>query len=215
MIMVCPLANIWHEIYQRLHKKWVEDGANGEKPPVPLILGGWWYSNDLQKKERWAETIAWADRNGYSSIIPEIRSEDFYWVNLSDFEVEPVGGPTYQRCSCETQQRFSKNELGAILKTLQQKWNEELSDRILANATFPTEFTGKRGRRLLVKVIHPVTPPWGWWDALARGPKRRSFTVFRRQINQIIAPHEVDHIDFVCNCNSDDLLNKIHSRSIT
>ena len=41
-----------------------------EKPPVPLILAGWNFSEDWQKKDRWLEIIKWANDNGCSDLIP-------------------------------------------------------------------------------------------------------------------------------------------------
>jgi peptide subunit release factor RF-3 len=43
-----------------------------------------------------------------------------------------------------------------------------------------------------------ATPPWRSWSHLSRiEAKRRTFTSFRASINAVIAPHKVDHIDFI------------------
>jgi hypothetical protein len=64
--------------------------------------------------------------------------------------------------------------------------------------TRPVAFTGKKARRLLVQAEGEAIPPWGgWFDRSTEEAKRRTFTRFRSAVNKAIAPHEVDHIDFV------------------
>jgi hypothetical protein len=47
-------------------------------PPKPLILAGWAYSSDLEKAQRWGETVAWASSNGCASLVDQLKEEDFY-----------------------------------------------------------------------------------------------------------------------------------------
>ena len=44
-------------------------------PPVPLILAGWAYSNDVEKRSRWQETLAWADHHGLGTLLSDIGDE--------------------------------------------------------------------------------------------------------------------------------------------
>lgn len=52
MKFVCPNPQIWNEIYSKLTEFYKE---NHEKiktpPPIPLILNGWVFSSDLDKKK--------------------------------------------------------------------------------------------------------------------------------------------------------------------
>lgn len=67
----------------------------------------------------------------------------------------------------------------------------------LAAITAPYMFSGRKRRRLIALVRGAGTPPWGTWQALsADAEERRSFTEFRRRVNEIIAPHGVDHVEF-------------------
>jgi hypothetical protein len=85
MEKVCPFPLIWNEIYKSLYQKWIECSSIGEAPPVPLILGGWVYSNDVEKQKRWKETEKWAQGRGFSSILLDLTEENFYKVDeLSD-----------------------------------------------------------------------------------------------------------------------------------
>jgi len=58
------------------------------KPPIPLILGGWWASSDLQKHTRWNDTVKWAQNNGCAELIPELNSHEKYEVDKMTTVVE-------------------------------------------------------------------------------------------------------------------------------
>lgn len=69
----CPLPDRWNEIYKNLcaayeimmGKKlpaYVADIWNAGGPPTPLILNGWVFSDDADKRERWRETLRWAEK---------------------------------------------------------------------------------------------------------------------------------------------------------
>ena len=67
----------------------------------------------------------------------------------------------------------------------------------LAAITEPYMFSGRKRRRLIVLVSGPGMPPWGTWQALsAVEDERRTFTEFRKRVNELIAPHGVDHVEF-------------------
>jgi hypothetical protein len=64
----------------------------------------------------------------------------------------------------------------------------------LARLTVPIGFTGKKGRKLVVKVVEKANPPWGTWKDLSRvEEKRRTFTIIRKKINELIEPNMVEH----------------------
>jgi len=73
---------IWHEIHQRLDDFYQKNKNTIETvPPIPLILNGWIYSTDYQKKLRWEETVKWAQLNGCSNLIPVLGEENKYKVD--------------------------------------------------------------------------------------------------------------------------------------
>jgi len=74
---VCPLPPIWNDIYGKLGR--IAEQRNLPKPPVPLILAGWWASTDLDKMLRWQKTIAWADEHGLQDQIPELTDEQKHY----------------------------------------------------------------------------------------------------------------------------------------
>ena len=70
------------EIQERLLNFYDENKERiADAPPKALILNGWVYSTDYQKKLRWEETIKWAEDNGCKELIPEIEQVDRYVVD--------------------------------------------------------------------------------------------------------------------------------------
>src|SRR5215831_14752407 len=61
-----------------------------------------------------------------------------------------------------------------------------------------TGIHGKKARRLVIYAEGIAIPPWGGWTYLSSDEsKRRTFTQFRRAVNAALAPHQVDHIEFI------------------
>ena len=197
MIFVCPLPSLWNEVYQRLHSAWLKGGSKGPAPPVPLILSGWAYSNDLDKKKRWESTVRWARERGFEDIIPEIEEGQSHMVSeLSTYEIGPMGGPMYLEWDSSPKTTPSMEETKLALHLLTTNW-KEIAGLELASHTKPLRFTGKKRRRLLVLADPEYVPPWGSWNTLKTGEEHRSFTRLRNRVNEIIYPMKVDHIDFV------------------
>ncbi|MBN1900622.1 hypothetical protein JW926_04765 [Candidatus Sumerlaeota bacterium] len=167
-------------------------------PPIPLILAAWTATNDLEKKQRWEETIAWAETNGCSHLVSCIPDQDFYFVEKpTDYMVGPLGVPMYRTWDFETKTRPSSEQIVQLMGILRSHWLEIVGSEI-GSITRPLAFTGDKARRLLVFANASFTPPWGGWSYLSRHEsERRTFTHFRTAINTAIAPHEVDHIDFI------------------
>jgi hypothetical protein len=77
---ISPYPRVWHEVHKRLTKYWMNEmNQNGVKPPVPLILAGWNFSDNWQKKARWDETINWANEHSCMHLIPELTNEEKYY----------------------------------------------------------------------------------------------------------------------------------------
>jgi hypothetical protein len=198
MKRICPKPIRWSEAFNRLTEYAQSHPCDPPSPPIPLILAGWAFSNDIDKKERWEQTVAWAEKNGCPDLIAGIPDSDFYYAKEpTNYVVGPLGGPMYLPWDYESKIRPSSDQLAQTMEKLISQWNEIVGDE-LARVTRPLAFTGKKARRLLVQADADAVPPWGGWSYLSREEsKRRTFTRFRAAVNRAIAPHEVDHIDFV------------------
>jgi len=195
MTRVCPNPIPWNAVYKRLTKI-AETRAMPVKPPVPLILSGWVYSNDAEKIARWNQTIEWAKDSGCEDILGSLKNEDFYFTDeVSTYQVGPFGGPMYRDWDLEAKERPPQEDLEEALQILKNGWSDIATG--FSDATQPLDFTGEKARRLLVTVTKNSPPPWGAWDRLSSvEAERRTFTVFRSAVNEAIKPLEVDHIGF-------------------
>ncbi len=191
MEFICPKPQIWNEIYQLLFRAWESSGMDVARPPVPLILNGWVYSSDWEKKLRWEDTIRWAEDNRLGRLIPILRDEDKYLVE----EYSSYRGPILGEQIHNSKPSHSPTEIASALKNLQDNW-VAIVGADLAQVTRPKRFKGRKKRRLIVSVTDSnFRPPWGSWYSLSED--RRAFTRFRKAINDAIHPLEVDQIDFV------------------
>ena len=197
MIRICPNPFPWNETFRRLTRYANAHPCTPPSPPVPLILASWAYSNDVEKMRQWEETVAWANGNSCAEVVGAIPDEDFYFVDEpTTHTVGPLGGPMYQPWDFDSKGCPSVEEIAQHLETLISRWSEIIGPEI-AHITRPLAFTGKKARRLLVRAEGSARPPWGDWSRLSSvETERRAFTRFREAINKVIAPHEVDHVDF-------------------
>lgn len=196
MQFVCPLPMPWAATHQRLCCAWDHCGRPGDPPPVPLILGGWGSSNDVEKYERWTALVGWAKRNGLGHLLPELADDEKYVVyRMTDYVVGPLGGPMYLPWDFTEKERPDDASVVAALSKLQTHWSEVAGGE-MATHTEPIRFSGQKLRRLLVRADPSNQPPWGTWARLDPGENRRSFTRLRAAINALIAPLVVDHVDF-------------------
>ncbi|WP_375582233.1 hypothetical protein [Cyclobacterium xiamenense] len=77
---VSPLPGVWHELHQRLMDFWTNDlNKMGIKPPIPLILAGWNFSSDYEKRDRWQATLKWAEERCCTHLIKELSDEEKYF----------------------------------------------------------------------------------------------------------------------------------------
>lgn len=77
---ISPIPKFWNEIHIELFKYWKNElNEKGSKPPVPLILAGWNFSDDWEKKARWLETIKWAKNNNCEYLIPKLTDNEKYF----------------------------------------------------------------------------------------------------------------------------------------
>lgn len=196
MKTVCPAPLAWLRVFEALEEAWREQGSSGPRPPAPLILNGWVYSNDADKHKRWTELVEWASERGLAGILGQLRDSDFYRVStFSTYEVGPGGGPMFLPWSFDSKPIPTHELLTESLSKLKAEWSTIASDGI-AEITTPVKFTRRKRRRLVVRVSGNDDPPWGTRNTLARDDTRKRFTELRAKVNATIAPHMVDHIDF-------------------
>jgi hypothetical protein len=62
---ICPNPPEW----ANLHSAAITTAADGETFPKPLILAGWAFSSDAEKRQRWAETVEWLRERGLDHLI--------------------------------------------------------------------------------------------------------------------------------------------------
>jgi hypothetical protein len=167
------------------------------EPPVPLILGGWNFSSDLQKMRRWDEMKSWAINNGCPALVEGLSDSDFYWVDEPSAD-DGCGYGLSSRLPSDnpSKERPSEETLAGYLDLLTAGW-PQVAGAALADATVPIRFSGDKARCLIVAANPATKPPWGDWQE--RSPvesARRTLTQLRAAINRAIAPHEVDHVLF-------------------
>ncbi|NBW99113.1 DUF721 domain-containing protein [bacterium] len=196
-IRICPIPDVWNKIYEDLMAFWEKKKLPEPPPPTPLILGGWAYSNDIEKHERWTETVRWATNNGCAHLLESLSESDYHRVNeMSSFEIGPGGGPLYLAWNSEARTKPDEALLSRALRGLQEHWSAIVGTE-LAKITYPVSFTGEKRRRLLVFAEPSTKPSWGEWNKLDKNENRQAFSRFRKAVNKAIHPHEVDHIDFI------------------
>jgi hypothetical protein len=195
VIRICPRPRVWN----RLHRLLVlPANACSQPPPKPLILGGWWISSDAEKLHRWKQTELWCEAHGYSALLDGLTPEDFYF---GDPKCSRAGGSNrdwerYRQWSREPKPKLTNAEVEGHLSTLRFYWRDAAQEEL--RHTTPLTFTGCKARRLLVMAQPGTVPPWGSWTELSPDlAKRRTFTFLRAQINSVIYPHAVDHVDFL------------------
>jgi hypothetical protein len=214
MTRICPNPMPWNEAYKRLTHFAETHDCIPQLPPKPLILAGWAYSNDIEKRSRWEETVVWADHNGYRELVSSIPDNEFYFVEEpTTYTVGPLGGPIFQPWDFESKDRPSAEVLEKTMEHLKAQWTE-IAGKDISTITRPIAFTGNKARRLLVSAEVSSNPPWGGWTHLSSvEPERRTFTQFRASVNKAISPHEVDHIDFVTDENADQEIRERRSQT--
>ena len=191
-IFISPLPNKWHDLYQKILNFWENTlFEKCQKPPTALVLSGWTFSNDFDKKQRWEETLQWATENGALNLLIDIaESEKYYVEEMSDWRPyqysqwneKPRIAPTNEDCS-------------RYLQKLKINWLN-LMENEFGRETSPIGFTGKKSRRLIVIYKENYKPPWGDWNNYLANGHPSKFSELRKKVNTTIHPHEVDHIDF-------------------
>ena len=196
MQRVCPKPAAWNEVYKLLSHHAEHVACTPPLPPTPLILSGWTFSNDVEKKARWDETLAWAIKNECSEIT-SLAEDHFYCTSiLTSSLIGPKGGPMFLPWDFHRKSPPSAENLAKLFDLLCTNWGVVIGSE-LARVRRPARFSGAKCRNLHVIVWGREAPPWGSWHRRSNiESERRTFTKFRRAINDFISPHMVDHIQF-------------------
>jgi hypothetical protein len=80
MKRVCPNPQYWNEACEKLHDYSRKHRCEPPTPPIPLVLSGWAMSSDVEKIQRWQETVRWATINGCLDLLSAIQETDYYYV---------------------------------------------------------------------------------------------------------------------------------------
>lgn len=145
---------------------------------------------------RWDETIRWTDSNNCSHLLNFDELSYYEKMQITSYDIGPMGGPMYQDWDFESKKRPLDQELDTYLSQLVSGWGDIAPDSI-ALVTKPMAFSGKKARNLIVEYSTDNNPPWGEWDELSPDrDERYQFTILRRKVNEVIDPHKVDHITF-------------------
>jgi hypothetical protein len=92
-MMICPNPEAWSKIYKQLQAFALSQPCVLPAPPVPLVLAGWAYSNDLEKRDRWSQTVSWATLNGCPELTM-VPGVDLYSTGApTSYQIGPLGGP--------------------------------------------------------------------------------------------------------------------------
>jgi hypothetical protein len=192
--LVCPVPRVWAKTHQRLLAEWKRRGEQSDPPPIPLILAGWNFSSDYEKNHRWRQMEDWARAHDCQHLIPVLSEADGHFV--AEFSSDN-GVPDYLLSNSEPKRRPLPAEAEDALATLLQRW-DYVAGSDLHRISKPLMFSGRKKRNLRVSVEPGHEAPWGTWRALDPAPSKRvAFTLLRKRINEVIGPHQVDHIMFI------------------
>ena len=194
MEAICPNPRTWHDIHARLSKAAMLASPRILPPPRPLILAGWNFSSDLEKKKRWDDTVEWANTHRLNHLIGEIPEGEMYKVDLGFLLMPLLCINPYPNWNYESKPPLPTKLGVELLARLRDGWAGIAGP--IADSTQPRNFSGKKWRRLVVLADADIRPPWGSWSRIDRSLAQH-FRDFRRSVNRAILPHEVDHIDFV------------------
>lgn len=72
--IICPNPPEW----AKLHSAASMASTDGDTFPKPLILAGWTFSSDAEKRQRWTETVEWLEARGLCGLIETVVEGAWY-----------------------------------------------------------------------------------------------------------------------------------------
>jgi len=190
MIFVSPQPNTWYKIWVNLKAIWVKNKMTCLPPPTALVLSSWTMSNDYDKLEQWQQTIKWVDTNKLTHLLSDLNDDEKYCVEELSYW-RPFQNHNFH----PEKYKPTIEEIQTTIQTIKNNWVNYV-DNEFANNTKPLKLTGKKSRRLIVKVDKNYQPHWGTWTKI-NSDKKEIFSNSRKHINSNIKPLEIDHIDFI------------------
>lgn len=83
---ICPQPKFWNELYELFPDKRRTD--SGWELPLPLILGAWTNSTDLEKMERFHMHVRYATQKNVlpevMQLIKSLRQQDWHYSENND-----------------------------------------------------------------------------------------------------------------------------------
>ncbi|MBC8104638.1 MAG: hypothetical protein H7Z41_18855 [Cytophagales bacterium] len=93
---ICPQGWRWSSIYSALHQAYKEQRGSAAVAAAPISEAGVSETtespemtepphllppnaSDAARKQRWEETVQWAEANGYSHLIPDLPEDERYY----------------------------------------------------------------------------------------------------------------------------------------
>ena len=184
----------WYKLYKMLPNQKRKGG--GWDPSLPLILAAWDCTTEEQKQERFFYHLKYAETHGVLDRVSRflINLSETEWYHSGEAGVSPRYLHNYE--VFKPKEKPSNEIINKSLKILQNNWIE-IAGELIAKATEPINLSGKKARRLNVKVLdNQIKPNWGSWWTLEKSNNPESFKDFRTKINENIFPHSIDHIVF-------------------
>jgi hypothetical protein len=193
-----PLPDVSAAIHAALERMRQQNPA-WPPVPVPLILSGAAFSTATAIRQRWRETLVWAESHGCMDVLLRHYVAPHSGMDVANqlSGVDDDGNgwwPDTSHWNTEPRATHTSDEVRNAIHELKANWLE-VAGESLCSALDPVEITGPKSRRLVVMVLKEVSPPWGSWESVSSNPG--AFRDFRHRVNVAIAPLEVDHIDFV------------------
>ena len=190
-----PGGIAWHKFWLELLKA---SRGVGDEPPMPLILAASACSN-ADKLSRLREQLAWAaEREWLVESFRYLESIPLeHWNTGSDVNWFRDGYPRgHFGWTSDPKPKLARDQAIALISLLRTNWAAVAGEQLSAVCQ-PVRFSGRRGRRLVVDCVIGSRPPWGSWQGFSRHTPRTSFSTLRASVNKAVAPHVVDHIDFL------------------
>ena len=160
-------------------------------------MAGWNFSDDFEKHHRWESTVNWAEKYGGKELISALEDGDYYCVDILT-RAAHLGYDWGEISPAAT--KPTKNDLVIFFRIIETHW-----DRIAgkdSKFTRPIKFSGKKSRSLTIEYNTDALPSWGTWGNDPGGyhkqqfSDRTAFSTLRKNINNSIHPHKIDHIVF-------------------
>lgn len=77
-VLVCPQAWKWSQIYRSLEHAYEEHHGEGIPAPPEMLPPG---AGISALRNRWQDTVDWANEHGYSHLIPVLKEEEEFFVH--------------------------------------------------------------------------------------------------------------------------------------